>query len=51
MNEKKIGIGASSTEGITRNSVNYLHHLLTWSRFVKISKRNCKHFHDLLHFK
>ena len=35
----------------SRKVVNYLHHLMTWSRFVKESRRKSKHFHDLLRFK
>ena len=38
---------ASSTEGITRSSVNYLCHLMTWSKFVKKSRKS-EHFHELL---
>ena len=40
---------ASSTEGITQSNVNYLHHIITWSRFIKKSSRKSKDFHDLLH--
>ena len=40
---------ASSTEGMTQSNVNYLHHIITWSRFIKKSSRKSKDFHDLLH--
>ena len=40
---------ASSIEGITQSTVNYLHHIITWSRFIKKSSRKSKDFHDLLH--
>ena len=34
-----------------REVVNYLHHLMTWSRFVKEPGRKSEHFHDLLRLK
>ena len=44
---------ASSTEGITQSSVNYIYiiQLMNWSRFIKTSRRSrkSKHIHDLLH--
>ena len=40
---------ASSIEGITQSNVTYLHHIITWSRFIKKSSRKSKDFHDLLH--
>ena len=39
---------ASSAGEITQGSVNSLHHLMTWSRFLKKSRKRCEHFHDLL---
>ena len=37
---------ASSTEGITWSSINYLPHLINGSRFIKKSGRKCKQLHD-----
>ena len=41
----------SSTQGITRSSVNHLRRLMAWSRFLKKLKIISKHFHDILRFK